>query len=118
MITNKGSATSFLILIGVVMAIRVIKLKTGDDLIAEVEKRETGKVKLTDVLQIMQYQAEEGGLGMMLLPYMSFAKTDEGIILKEDDFLFKLKPDDRLESEYKRVFSNILVPEQPSGIIT
>ncbi|MCD6436583.1 MAG: hypothetical protein J7L15_09435 [Clostridiales bacterium] len=100
------------------MTIRVMKLKTGEDIIAEFEKREGGKVKITSVLQIVQYQTEESGLGMMLMPYMSFAKTDEGIILKETDIIFKLKPDIRLEEEYKNVFSKIVTPPTPSGIIT
>lgn len=87
--------------------VQIIRLSTGEELIAEV-KDMAGGYGLTDVAILIPTEANSLGLA----PFMAYSTVGEdGLVLREKDVMFITKPVPPLEDQYKSMFSKIITPD-------
>lgn len=101
--------------------IQIVRLISGEELIAEVIYDSTGKeLHLVNPLILMAVpdQQNQGAVHLVpqqWIPYSAVA--EEGIDIPTRSILFIIKPGSKLVDMHKRVFSKILTPATPSLII-
>ena len=90
--------------------IKLIRLTSGEELIAEVDENEK-EVTITDA--IIMIPAGEGKIGFM--PFMPYTKADRGLTLKRENVMFMVDPVEELLNQFKQARSGIVTP--PQGVI-
>jgi hypothetical protein len=90
--------------------INIIRLSTGEELIATVTRVETG-LELTDVAILIPTQQNSLGLA----PFLAYAKYEK-LHLNSKDVMFRVDPVDDLKSQYQQMFNKIVTPK--TSIIT
>ena len=91
--------------------IKLIRLMSGEELIANVIDKDIG-IEISDVSLIVP---TEKGIGLM--DYMPYSKISDSITFIKNDFIaFITEPVEGLEKQYKQIHSKIITPSQ--GLIT
>jgi hypothetical protein len=90
------------------MNVKVFRLLTGDDMIAEVTKEEDNKLTLKNPMLI-----GVSDQGLITAPLSLIAKTEE-VTISSDHVLFMAAPEDEILNHYKKQFGGIVLPS--SGI--
>jgi hypothetical protein len=91
--------------------IKVIKLVSGEEVIAKIEESKEGVIKLFDPLQFMQVPMEEGGVGIHFMPWLAYANIEDGVEIKEDKIIYNIKAGSEVEKQYKEITGEIIVPD-------
>ena len=87
--------------------IKIIRLKSGEELIAET-KVQNGVYSLSDVSIIIP---TEKGIGLM--DFMSYSTVPEkGLEVKEDFVAFTSEPVEGLRKQYQQSYSKLITPNQ------
>lgn len=101
------------------MSVKVCKLITGEDVIADVELDHNGYTFTNPALIVVQ-QTQDGRVGAAFAPYVPFAKDGKLRIFKEN-VIGEIEIDIKLINEYNRIFgSGIMIAgadELPSAIV-
>lgn len=91
--------------------IKLIRLTSGEEMIAEVEEVEGG-LQATDISLIMP---SEKGVGLMdWMPYSTI--PEKGVFLKNEIIFMLTEPVEDFLKKYKSLHSTIIAPSQ--GLIT
>lgn len=86
--------------------IKLLKLRTGEDILAEVRDGVPLKTyKLFD--PFMVYLPQPNAVG--LLPYLSFANLDEGLEVSVNDVMWLVDPDESMVKKFEELTSKIQV---------
>lgn len=94
--------------------IKIIRLSTGEELIATVNDTFNRDVlNLTDVAILIPTQQNSLGLA----PFMAYSNAPDGIEVKCSFVMFMVDPVDGLQKQYQNMFSKIITPAEPKIII-
>jgi len=96
------------------MSIQLVVLKTGEQILCEVE--EAGKNKLLLKKPAILVPAGDKGIG--LAPWMPYTKASAGVTLRDDAVSFMVEPVDELRNHYTGAFVGGLVVPQQNEIAT
>ncbi len=94
------------------MSIHIIKLVSGEELIAKVlDEGETDMV-ISDVIIMVPVQLdEEGTTSIVFLPWMVHADIEDGVCIKKTHILCSPLPKKEVADKYKQAISNIIQPD-------
>ncbi len=88
--------------------IRIVRLTSGEELIGEFHKSETGIVIKDPCVLI---PSQEGKL--LFVRWLPYAKIQEGINIDDSHVMFVLEPQKELEEHYTGAISNnLFIPKQ------
>lgn len=90
--------------------LKVIRLTTGEELLAEIATIDGTFYRITDIAIL--YPTDSGSLG--LAPFMGYADLTEGLDLDPKDVMFVAPPITDLAAQHAKMFpkSKILTPDQ------
>ena len=94
------------------MKIKLLRLVSGEELIAEVVNSSEDSYTLKDA--IVMIQAGEGRIGF--LPFVPYTEAKDGISIRKQDVMFVVDPIEDLIDQFRQARSGISTP--PKGIIT
>ena len=101
------------------MSVKVVRLVSGEDVIADVEKDHHGYM-LNNPAQIMVQQTQDGRVGAAFAPFAPYAK-DNKVRIFDDGVIGEMELDIKLINEYNRIFgSGIMIAsanEIPNSIV-
>ena len=89
-------------------AIKLIRLTSGEEIIAEIDDQE-GEKHITIFDPIVLIPAGEGKIGFM--PFMPYTKVKEGMILPRRVIMFMVEPIAALVDQFKSARSGIVTPQ-------
>jgi hypothetical protein len=94
------------------MAIKGIKLVTGEEVIADVENSGDNRYKLTNSVQIRLVPPQIAGSSpsMGFVPFPSFGKENQSILVEPLHVVYLYDPVEDIVSNYKSMFSGIITP--------
>ena len=102
------------------MVVKVYKLISGEDIIANLEKDTPTEITLKNPAAIVVQQTEDGRVGAAFAPYSPFAK-DNTITIYKTSIAGYMEIDVKLINEYNRIFgSGIMIAsasEMPKMIV-
>lgn len=85
--------------------VKLIGLKTGQDLLCKVNESINNMVRLTDVYVVGMSQQE-----LALVPFPMLAEKNE-VIISNDNILYgPVKPEQKIVEAYQQQISNIVMP--------
>ena len=91
--------------------IKLVRLTSGEELIANVDDSDTNKPILKDA--IIMIPAGEGKIGFM--PWLPYTKANDGLPIKHEDIMFIVEPLEELKKQFIQARSGIVTP--PAGVI-
>ena len=94
------------------MKIKLLRLVSGEELIAEVVNSSEDSYTLKDA--IVMIPAGEGRIGFM--PFLPYTEAKDGISIRKQDVMFVVDPIEDLIDQFRLARSGISTP--PKGIIT
>ncbi len=95
------------------MQVKMLKLVTGENVIAEFENK-AGDYVLTNPLQVAMVPSRSTGQpSFALLPYLF--NDDKSVTISSSHVLFMFDPMDEFLAQYNDIFGNIVTP--PKSII-
>ena len=94
------------------MAIKGMKLVTGEEIIADIENSGDNRYKLKNPVQLRVVPAQiAGGAPQMgFMPFPSFGKESEAVVIEPLHVVYLYEPVEDIVSNYKSFFSGILTP--------
>lgn len=100
------------------MAIKGIKLVTGEEIIADVENSGDNRFKLTNSVQLRMVppQVQGGQPSMGFVPFPPFGEQKQSILIEPLHVAYMYDPVEDIVSNYKQTFGGIITP--PKQIIT
>ena len=94
--------------------IKIVRLSTGEELIATVgDNFNTNVVNLTDVAILIPTQQNSLGLA----PFMAYSDAKNGMEVPRSFVMFMVDPVDGLKKQYQGMFSKIITPTEQKIII-
>lgn len=94
--------------------IKVLKMVTGEEVLAEILSEEADRVKVKNPLTIMMQRTQSGEIGMGFLPYIPYSESRE-FEFKSEHVVVCKEVDDELRNQYNKIFGGIITP--PKKII-
>ena len=94
------------------MKIKLLRLVSGEELIAEVVNSSEDSYTLKDA--IVMIPAGEGRIGFM--PFLPYTEAKDGISIRKQDVMLVVDPIEDLIDQFRQARSGISTP--PKGIIT
>lgn len=100
------------------MAIKGMKLVTGEEVIAEVENSGDNRYKLTNPVQIRIVPPQMSGAqpSMGFVPFPTFGGEKQSLVIEPLHVVYTYDPVDDIIDNYKQTFGGIITP--PKQIIT
>ena len=97
--------------------VKLVRLISGEEVVAEVDELEDGSIKLTNpvVVRMIPPETQDGEPRLVQSPLLTLSQ-DKEITLNSMGFVFTCTPIKQLVEHHKQMFGNIIVPEK--GIIT
>ncbi len=96
--------------------VMVIRLQTGEDIIAEVSEENTNVVILKKAFVIIPMQSKPGQpVQLMMTPYMPYS-ADDVISIATDKIVTQVKPKKDILNSYQQNTSSIITADK--GLIT
>lgn len=92
--------------------VKIVRLTTGEELIATVKYNPDGSANLSDVAILIPTQQNSLGLA----PFMAYSDASNGFDIDKKDIMFVVAPVSQLEGQYQEMFGKIVTP-QKQGII-
>jgi len=100
------------------MAIKVVRLLSGEELMGDIEDKGEGKYFLKNACQIVTSYADTttATARVGLSPFMPYTKSSDGIELEKAYIGFIVDPVNELTTEYNKVFGSglVLPPSKPT----
>jgi hypothetical protein len=100
------------------MSIRVLKLKSGEEVIADLtgESEVGGKSVLQEELILgnplsIHMMLQEDGIEIQLLPYAIYAKNHKNIVIKKENVMFCVEPSIRVRNQYAVMVGIPVIPD-------
>jgi len=93
------------------MSAQIIRLQSGEELVANVEDLHNGAFKLTNVTILLPTQSGS----IQLAPFMPYAKLEDGLVVDGSKIFFKVYPHADLAEYHASLFkeeSAIYAPEK------
>jgi hypothetical protein len=94
------------------MDVKLIRMSTGEDLIAEVVDKTTHLVLKNPCIVLLR-PTEEGAANISITHWVPYA-AEKTFELNFDHIIFMIDPADDLLNNYKAVFSPLIVPKTQS----
>lgn len=100
------------------MNIRVLKLVTGEELVADVAMN-NGSYTVKNPLRIMMVPPKPGteGISIGLAPFAPYVDWAKGANIAADKVVFIMDAAKDMASQYASIFSPLALPIQKSGLI-
>lgn len=99
------------------MTLKVIKLVTGEELLAEMKVMdEAPAFQLTNITQLRMIPTMTGQAQIALLPY-PLASSDKDMIIAEQHVVYCVNPNEDFVEQYRQAFSDIVTPPKQGIII-
>ena len=100
------------------MAIKGLKLVTGEEVIADVENSGDNRLKLTNAvrLQVIPPQVSGAQPSMGFVPFPTFGEQRQSILLEPLHVAYMYDPVEDIVTNYKQTFGGIITP--PKQLIT
>jgi len=92
--------------------IKIVRISTGEELIADVKEAD-GKIVLTDVAILIPTQQNQLGLA----PFMAYSDASKGFDINTSMVMFMVDPVQDLQNQYQQMFSKIVTPSNEKKII-
>lgn len=94
------------------MAIKGMKLVTGEEVIADIENSGDNRYKLTNPVQLRMVppQIAGGAPSMGFMPFPSFGKESGVVVIEPLHVVYLYDPVEDIVSNYKSFFSGIVTP--------
>lgn len=98
------------------MNIKVYKLTTGEEVLAEVVSETEDLVKLKNPVLVVMQRTQTGETALGFMPFMAYV-ADKTVVVKTDKIILDSEVDEQLVNQYNSIFgSGIVVP--PKTLIT
>lgn len=88
--------------------IKIVRISTGEELIATVEAIPGPALRLTDVAILIPTQQNSLGLA----PFMAYANVDEGLDIPMQFVMFSVTPVEGLKQQYQNMFGKVITQEK------
>ena len=96
--------------------VKIVRLQTGEDVIAKLDKDTMGNYSFDKPFVIIPTQTAPGKpVQLMMTPYMPYADEDK-ITIAQDKVVTTVKPKKEILASYQKNTSSILTPD--AGLIT
>lgn len=86
--------------------IKIVRLSTGEELIADVKETDAG-LNLKDVAILIPTQQNSLGLA----PFMAYSDAASGMDVDKQFVMFSVDPVQDLKNQYQQMFNKVLTPE-------
>lgn len=96
--------------------IQLIKLITGEDIVAKYEMTSENSVKLTNAVQISVVPSRSGGTNFGFLPYPMYSESKD-LEIRLDHVVYTVDPAQDFLDQYNQVFGEIITPPKAGSII-
>lgn len=94
--------------------IKLIRLRSGEELIAKISKTDESIVTLKNVTILIPTQSNS----IALTPFMPYTKIDEsGVDIPLSEIMFTLDPVDDLLNRYKEIHGDLITPPEKRVIL-
>lgn len=94
------------------MSVKIIRLSTGEELIATVKVDQNSEMVLEDVAILIPTSENQLGLA----PFMAYGNYTE-LRLQRKDIMFSIEPNDQLAETYRKMFRKIITPLTKTFIV-
>jgi len=91
--------------------IKLVKLKTGEEIIGEVTMQMNGDITMKNVVSLILANQNQ----MAFMPYIPFCDYDSGLPIKAADYIFAIPLKKDMENEYRKVFNKVVLPAAIQG---
>jgi len=88
------------------MAIKIIRLKTGEDIIGTVKTTMEREYIVDKPILLYLHTPTQVGF----IPYLPFANLDKGLHINISDTMWCIDPEDELAAKYTQTTTNLVVP--------
>ncbi len=96
--------------------VKIVRLQTGEDVIAKLDKDTTGNYNFEKPFVIIPTQSAPGQpVQLMMTPYMPYADEDK-IVIAQDKVVTTVKPKKEILASYQKNTSSIITPGGPDLI--
>lgn len=89
--------------------IKVLKMVSGEEVLAEVISEEADRVKVKNPLSIMMQRTQSGEIGMGFLPYLPYSESRD-FEFKAEHIVVCKEVDNELKNQYNNIFGGIITP--------
>ena len=96
------------------MAIKIFKLMTGEEVVAEVTKETKDSVSMKNCVALVLQPSRDGKLGFGFVPFGAMVEGD--ITIDKSNLIFTAEASDDLKNSYNSMFGGIVTP--PKTLIT
>jgi hypothetical protein len=96
------------------MSVKIFKLMTGEEIVAEITNESDSSVSLKNCVALVLQPSRDGKLGFGFVPFG--AMVDGDITISKDKLLFTAEASDDLKNNYNSMFGGIVTP--PKTLIT
>ena len=86
--------------------IQIVRLTSGEELIADVTTWHAGGYLLSDIAILIPTQQNQLGLA----PFMAYGVPKDGILFKNEHIMFLMEPVDGLRQQYQTMFGKVITP--------
>jgi len=87
------------------MSVKIIRLSTGEELIATVKSEVNGVLTIENVSILIPTQQNSLGLA----PFLAYAEFKE-LVLNPKDYMFVVVPVEGLLNQYQEMFTQVITP--------
>lgn len=96
------------------MAIKGMKLVTGEDVIADIENSGDNRYKLKNAVQLRMVPPQIAGSqpSMGFIPFPPFADRKDSILIEPLHVAYMYDPIEEILTNYKQTFSGIVTPSK------
>lgn len=100
------------------MAIKGVKLVTGEEIVADVENSGDNRFKLTNAVQLRMVppQVAGGQPSMGFMPFPAFGEQKSTLLIEPLHVVYIYDPVEDIVTNYKQAFGGIITP--PKQLIT
>lgn len=103
------------------MATKIVKVQTGEELIAKVTENFSGEnivsYTLKNPCMVVPVPTKGGGANIAVVPWMASVKQDQGITVPASYVMFTVDPATDLANEYNTAFGGVLVPNNELKLV-
>jgi hypothetical protein len=86
--------------------IKLVKLTTGEEVVATVENLDPEYCRLTDCAQFAMVAANQMGMG----PFLPHCNLKDGITVAHSNIIFMVDLNEQFRQEYQKIYSKVITP--------
>jgi hypothetical protein len=93
------------------MLIKVLKLVSGEEVVAEIVHHDESEIVIKNPLAIiLQRGQQQGEIGIGFVPFAPYAGRSATINIRKDKIVFEFEVDDEMRNQYNTIFGGIVTP--------